>query len=67
MTKDKIVKGFDLTKVIKKQHEGKWLALSLDYKKIIGFADKVRDLEKNVGTENVIYMRAPRSDVGYCL
>ncbi len=67
MVKNAIVKGFDLSGVIKKHHAGKWIAVSDDYKRVVGFSRSISVLEKKVGTDNVVYLRAPKSDVGYCL
>lgn len=67
MSQTKIVKGFDLSGVIEKKHEGMWVAVSPDYKKVVGFSSDILKLEKKVGTDNVVYVRAPKGDMGYCL
>ncbi len=58
--------GYDLSKIITKKHEGKWVALSKDYKKIIAFSEDVLKLEKMVKGNEVIYLRPLRSDTQYC-
>ena len=55
----------DIGKLIKKEHEGKWLAISPNYKKIIAYSEKLADLEKEVGKKDVVYTKALHSDVRY--
>lgn len=57
------MKPIDLTKIIKKHHERKWVALSKDYKKVIAFDENLLALTKKIGKRKVIYMRVPPSDV----
>ena len=69
MTTNKVVRGFDFTNVITKKHEGKWVALSVDYRTVVASNADIAKLEKEVGAKDVIYMRAvaPNLDAGYCL
>lgn len=55
----------DFTKIITKEHEGKWIALSPDQKKVIAFSDDFRELSKKVKGQKVVYTRALRSDTHY--
>lgn len=55
----------DLTKIIKRGHEGKWVALSKDYKKVLGASGNLKTLTKKVGRQDVVYMRVPLSGYSY--
>jgi hypothetical protein len=67
MVTKKIVKGFNLTHIIKKEHQGKWVALSSDYKKVVAASTDIARLEKKVGDRDVVYIRAVGGvlDAGY--
>jgi len=52
----------DLSKIIKKIHERKWVALSRDYRKVVGYSDNLVLLRKEVGARDVVYMKVPRMD-----
>ncbi len=57
------MKQIDLTRVIKKYTSG-WLALSPDYKKVVGHAqtvEKAVDQAKSGGVKNPVLMRAAKS------
>lgn len=58
-----MLKNNDLSKILKKQHENQWVALSKDCRKVVGFSSSLISLEKKVGTKKVIYMKAPPSGV----
>ncbi len=58
-------KNNDLTKIIKKEHEGNWIALSPDQTKVIAFSADIMELEKQVGDQDVVYMKALSRDVRY--
>lgn len=51
--------------VIQKKHEGKWIALSMDFKKVLGYSDDVMGLVKKFGRDEVTYTKVLRSDVVY--
>lgn len=57
----------NLTKVIKKEHEGKWVALNNSQTRVVDYAERLRDLSARVGqnNQNVVFMRALRSDTEY--
>jgi hypothetical protein len=52
----------DLTKILTKAHERKWVALSPDYRKVVGYGDKLAALTARVGKKKVVYMKVPRTD-----
>ncbi len=53
----------DLTKVLSKEHEMKWVALSKDNSKVIDFDADLLTLDKRVQAEEVTFMKVPASDV----
>ena len=54
-----------MRRVLKKEMENKWVALSADYKKVFDFSDDLVLLTKKIGTEKVVYMKVPCS-TGSC-
>ncbi len=65
MTKKILTGGIDLRRVLKKEMENKWVALSADYKKVFDFSDDLALLTKKIGTEKVVYMKVLPSDVSF--
>ncbi len=57
--------GIDLSTVLKREHENKWVALSDDYKKVIDFSDNLEHLTERVGVENVVYIKVPIFGISY--
>lgn len=62
MEKDK---NYNLSKILTKKHEGKWVALTPKYDKVVAFSDSLPQLTKKVGNEEVVYMKAMSPDVSY--
>ena len=58
----------DFTKIIGKQHEDKWVALTKDHSILIDFAEKLNELRDRLGEKKneYVYMRVLRSDLEYC-
>lgn len=65
MTKKSLAGGIDLRRVLKKEMENKWVALSADYKKVFGFSDDLASLTDKIGTEKAVYMKVLPSDVSF--
>ena len=65
MTKKSLSGGIDLRRVLKKEMENKWVALSADYKKVFGSSEDLALLTKKIGTEKVVYMKVLPSDVSF--
>lgn len=65
MTKKILKGGVDLRRVLKKEMENKWAALSSDYKKVFGFSDDLASLTQKMGTREVVYMKVLPSDVSF--
>lgn len=57
------MKAIDLTKVLTKEHEKKWVALSRDNKRVIGYDEDLLALDKKVAGKDVVFMKVPPSDV----
>lgn len=55
-------KNTDLTKILNKDHEGKWVALSEDRYKVLGYSDSLVELHKMVENQKVTYMKVLASD-----
>lgn len=53
----------DLTKVLTKEHEQKWVALSKDNKTVVDFDDDLIALDERVEGKDVTFMKVPASDV----
>ncbi len=53
----------DLSKVLNKEHEQKWVALSKDNKKVIAYDANLLALDRKVQGQNVTFMKVPASDV----
>jgi len=58
-------RNYDLNKVIKGEHAGKWVALNSSQTKLIGASDSFKELEKKAGRDGVIYMKVPEKGVSY--
>ena len=59
-------KGINLSKILKKEHEGKWVALSDDYKKVVGYSESLVKLRAAIPEKiDVVYTKVLRSDVSY--
>jgi len=58
----------NLTKVLKKVHEEKWVALSSDHSRVIDFDKNLPALTKRMDKKRGrhVYMKVLRSDMEYC-
>jgi hypothetical protein len=59
------MKGVDLRKILNKEHESKWVAVSKDYKKVVGFSSDLMRLKKKVGNTRVVFIKVPTSGRTY--
>ena len=57
----------DLTKVLSREHEQKWVALTKDHSTLVDFADNLKILRDRLGDHknDYIFMRVLRSDREY--
>lgn len=55
--------ALNLHKIIKVEHERKWIALSPDGVRVIAFDESLMQLKNKVGEQKVVYMKVPPSDV----
>ena len=60
-----LAQNYDLTAILKEEHAGKWVALSSDRTRVLGFSESFKDLESEVGKTNVVYMKALPKDVKF--
>lgn len=51
----------NLSLVLSKEQEKKWVALSLDNKCIVDHDDNLLELDKRIGVQKVIFMKVPSS------
>jgi hypothetical protein len=54
----------DFTKILKKEHADKWVAISKEKHQVIGFDSDLTMLDKKVGGEDISYMRVLPKIVG---
>ena len=54
---EKIIETPRIGKLIKKNHENKWVAFSADYKKIVDYSESLEKLQKKIGESKVIYYK----------
>jgi hypothetical protein len=59
------MKPINLDALLTKKHENKWVALTEDYKKVIGYSEDFLSLRKKVGDSGVMYMKVPSSGKSY--
>ena len=55
----------DLRKVLTEKHQDKWVALSGNLKKVIGYSEDLVALKNKVGVKKVVYMKVPESGRNY--
>ena len=55
-------KNHNFTKILKKIHQNKWVAFTLDHKKIVAYSPSLISLEKEIGKKKVVYMKVPVSN-----
>ena len=55
--------ALNLHRIIKEQHEKKWVALSKDKSKVIDFDASLLELKKKIGNQKVVFMKVPPADV----
>ena len=51
--------------LLTKAHENKWVAFSLDYQKLLAYADSLVSLRRKVGQVKSVVMRVLPADVSY--
>lgn len=59
-----LVKAPNLS-LLTKAHENKWVAFSLDYRKLLAVAESLISLRKKVGRAKAVVMHVLPADVGY--
>jgi len=51
--------------LLTKAHNNKWVAFSLDYKKLLAVAKSLVSLRKKIGKAKAVFMHVLPADVGY--
>lgn len=66
VNKTQNLKLIDLSKILK-PYENKWVALSLDYKKVLGAGDTLEEAEREAQkkSKEYIFLKLPPFDVQY--
>jgi len=59
------MKNYNLSNIIKKEHEGKWIALSPMYDKVVGYSNDLVSLTREMKNQDVVYMKPTASDSLY--
>jgi hypothetical protein len=57
--------NFDLSKVLDKSHEKKWVALSPDRSKVLGSSSSLLELKNKIKEKDAIYMKVLPSDTSF--
>lgn len=55
--------NLNLHKIIKEEHEKKWVALSRDKSKVIAFDENLLNLKNKIDGQSVVFMKVPPADV----
>jgi len=58
-------KNSDLTKILNKSHEKKWVALSPNRSKVLGVSDNLAELSNKVNNKDAVYMKVLPSDTSF--
>ena len=59
------IKNTDLSKVLKKEHENKWIALSLDRSKVLAAGKTILELDQRVDPAEAVYMYVLPRDISF--
>jgi len=59
------MKNNDLTKILKKSHENKWVALSSNRDKVLGSSAKLATLMNKVHAKDAVYMKVQPRDISF--
>lgn len=51
--------------LLTKAHENKWVAFSMDYKKLLAVAESLISVRKKVGQTKAVFMHVLPADAGY--
>jgi adenine-specific DNA methylase len=61
--KKKVINN-DLSKIIQEKHVGKWVAISTNYKKILGYSNTLNELTRKYSGD-VVYLKPLSPDMQY--
>lgn len=56
------MENLDLTKLINKNHDDKWIALSRNYDRIVSYDQNLNELKKRIDDAHIeaVYMKMPK-------
>lgn len=60
----KIIKSKKLI-TLDNKYEGKWVALSVDYKKVIAYSDSLKSLTNKIGKQKAVITKGLAPDMNY--
>ena len=55
----------DLSAILDRSHENKWVAITSDYSRVIAAADSLRDLLRSVSDSTAIFFKVLPHDVSF--
>jgi len=55
----------DLTDILDRSHDNKWVALSPDYRSVLAASDSLVELNRVVGDRSAVFHRVLPRDVGF--
>jgi len=58
-------KNTNLSKILNKTHENKWVALSPNRSKVLGFSSSLIELRNKVDNKDALYMKVLPSDASF--
>jgi hypothetical protein len=56
-TSEEQAQPIDLNDILDTSHENKWVALSPDYRRVLGVSDKLADLMRRIAQRDAIFHR----------
>lgn len=58
-------KNANLTKILNKSHENKWVALSPNRSKVLGFSSNLVELKNKVNDKDALFMKVLPQDTSF--
>jgi hypothetical protein len=55
----------NLSKILSKIHENKWVALSRDRSKVLDYSESLLRLKSKIATEDAVYVKVLPSDMSF--
>jgi len=61
----KVQKNYGFKRLLTREHEGKWVALSSSQDQVLDFSASFTELKNRLGTTWVVYLKAPKKGLAY--